>query len=227
MKRIVEIDFFRGIAILLMMIFHTVFNLSYFFGMDIEFTRGFWYYEGKLSALMFIFIAGISSNFSKRTTKRGLMIFALGMLLTFITFLLDRKMYIKFGILHFMGTGYLLSPLLKKLETGISLFMGLIIIITGDIFYKITVVSPYLYPLGLMGKDFASLDYYPLFPYMGVFILGIVFYRLVYLRGNRVLSINLKPNLLSETGRYSLIIYLVHQPVILGLLYISKYLDVF
>jgi peptidoglycan/LPS O-acetylase OafA/YrhL len=92
-KRIVEIDFFRGIAILLMMIFHTVFNLNYFLGINIEYAKGFWYYEGKLSAIMFMVLAGISSNFSKRTTKRGLKIFALGMLLTAITFLLDREMY--------------------------------------------------------------------------------------------------------------------------------------
>lgn len=173
MKRIVEIDFFRGIAILLMMIFHTVFNLNYFLGMNIEYAKGFWYYEGKLSAIMFMVLAGISSNFSKRTTKRGLKIFALGMLLTAITFLLDREMYIKFGILHFMGISYLLSPLLKKIDTGISFLLGITIIIIGDIFYELTVNSPQLYPLGLMSKDFASLDYYPLFPYLGVFISGI------------------------------------------------------
>lgn len=131
MKRIVEIDFFRGIAILLMMIFHTVFNLNYFLGMNIEYAKGFWYYEGKLSAIMFMVLAGISSNFSKRTTKRGLKIFALGMLLTAITFLLDREMYIKFGILHFMGISYLLSPLLKKIDTGISFLLGITTIIIG------------------------------------------------------------------------------------------------
>lgn len=227
MKRIVEIDFFRGIAILLMMIFHTVFNLNYFLGMNIEYAKGFWYYEGKLSAIMFMVLAGISSNFSKRTTKRGLKIFALGMLLTAITFLLDREMYIKFGILHFMGISYLLSPLLKKIDTGISFLLGITIIIIGDIFYELTVNSPQLYPLGLMSKDFASLDYYPLFPYLGVFIFGIIFYRMVYMRGKRILPMDLKPNLLSEMGRYSLVIYLFHQPVILGLLYLSKYLNLF
>jgi len=149
------------------------------------------------------------------------------MLLTAITFLLDRKMYIKFGILHFMGASYLLSPLLKKLETGISLFIGLIIIIIGDVFYNMTAASPYLFPLGLMSKDFASLDYYPLFPYLGVFILGIIFYRLIYRHGKTVLPVDLKPGLVSETGRYSLVIYLVHQPVILGLMYLSRYLGVF
>ncbi|MCG0276295.1 MAG: DUF1624 domain-containing protein, partial [Thermosediminibacteraceae bacterium] len=65
MIRIVELDLFRGIAIVLMVIFHAVFDLSYYFGMDIDYTRGFWYYEGKLSALMFMAIAGISSCFSR------------------------------------------------------------------------------------------------------------------------------------------------------------------
>ncbi|HHW02112.1 MAG TPA: DUF1624 domain-containing protein [Thermoanaerobacterales bacterium] len=224
MNRIVEIDFFRGIAILLMMIFHMVFDLSYFFGMNIEYASGFWYYEGKLSAIMFMVLAGIGSNLSKRTTKRGLKLFALGMLLTAITFLLDRKTYIKFGILHFMGISYLLSPLLKKIDTGISFLVGTAVIIIGDIFYELTVISPHLYPLGLMNKDFVSLDYYPLFPYLGAFIFGIIFYKLVYMRGRRILPVDLKPNPLSEMGRHSLTIYLVHQPIILGFLYLLRLL---
>jgi len=64
-KRIIEIDFFRGIAILLMMIFHTVFNLSYFFGLNLEYARGFWYYEGKLSA-------GLAPTSAKGPQKEGL-----------------------------------------------------------------------------------------------------------------------------------------------------------
>ncbi|KJS18854.1 MAG: hypothetical protein VR72_21100 [Clostridiaceae bacterium BRH_c20a] len=54
--------------------FHMVFDLNEFVGIDIDYLTGFWYWEGKASALTFIFLAGVRSGFGKNTVKRGIKI---------------------------------------------------------------------------------------------------------------------------------------------------------
>ncbi|TYP53333.1 heparan-alpha-glucosaminide N-acetyltransferase [Thermosediminibacter litoriperuensis] len=221
MKRIVELDYFRGIAIVLMVIFHAVFDLSYYFGIDIDYTRGFWYYEGKLSAIMFIAIAGVSSCFSHRPVLRGVRLFLLGMVLTAATYTLDKTNYIKFGILHFLGSAYTISGPLKRMKLAAVILLGTAAIATGIYFNALAVRNPYLFPFGLTTRSFASLDYYPLLPYFGVFLYGTALGRLFYARGFRLLG-GLTDNPLSRLGRHSLFIYLVHQPILLLLLYLAE-----
>lgn len=221
MIRIVELDLFRGIAIVLMVIFHAVFDLSYYFGMDIDYTRGFWYYEGKLSALMFMAIAGISSCFSRSPVVRGIRLFLLGTALTAITYILDKNNYIKFGILHFLGASYVLSLPFKKMKPSILIIFAAATIVIGTFFNTFTVQNPYLFPLGLTTPSFVSMDYYPLFPYFGIFLLGKAFGKMFYVKGFRIFK-DLNENFLSRLGKHSLFIYLVHQPILLLLLFIAK-----
>lgn len=119
-RRIWEIDFLRAIAIILMATFHTVFDLKEFVGLDINYLSGFWYWESKASALMFIFFAGISSGFSKNTVKRGIKVLAFAIGITFVTYIFFREQYIRFGILHLLGTGMILFPLLKKMNNNMN-----------------------------------------------------------------------------------------------------------
>jgi len=220
--RIWEIDFFRGIAIILMITFHTIFDLSYYYGMNINYSSGFWYYEGKLSALTFIFLSGICSNLSRNTIKRGIQIFLWGMLLTITTFLINKSLYIKFGILHFLGISILLSPLFKNMNEKLLLIIGTFIIIISNYIDKITVNFPYLFPLGLPDQNFASLDYYPIIPYFGVFLYGILFYKIFYSKGKKLIKKDLKNNPITYLGQHSLTIYLIHQPIIIFILSLLK-----
>lgn len=213
-NRIVELDFFRGIAVFLMVIFHGIFDLSYYFGLNIDYSRGFWYYEGKLSALTFICIAGISSYFSRNPRQRGVKLLLLGMAITAATYLLDSTNYIKFGILHFLGTSYFLSPHFKRVDSISLILLASAIIFTGTYFSSLTTQNPFLFPLGITTPYFSSLDYYPLIPYFGVFLMGVYIGRNFYAQGNRILG-GIRENFLSLLGRYSLIIYLTHQPVLL------------
>ncbi|MGB9840143.1 heparan-alpha-glucosaminide N-acetyltransferase [Thermovenabulum sp.] len=224
MERIDEIDFLRGLAVILMVIFHIIFDLNYYLGIPVSYSRGFWYYEGKLSALMFIFLAGISVNFSKNYLLRGLKIFSLGILITLVTYAIDPDMYVKFGILHFMGVSYLLSFFFKKRNVPLLLMLSIVSIIIGIVFDGIRVENNFLFPLGLISDDFTSLDYYPVFPYFGVFLLGTAFFKTFYAKGKRLTAKHEKKNFFHLLGKNSLLIYLLHQPVILGLLFIYKFL---
>ncbi|NLY43853.1 MAG: DUF1624 domain-containing protein [Clostridiaceae bacterium] len=219
-KRIWEIDFFRGIAIVLMIIFHLIVDLKDFYTYNIEYLSGFWYYEGKISAILFIIIAGISSTLGRNPVKRGITVFMCGMVITIITYLYNSSIYIRFGILHFLGTAMLLSPLFSKLNYILLSIISVCTLIVGNIFSKMTVESPYLFFIGLVNKNFSSMDYYPLLPWLSIFVLGIIIGKGVYRKGKRLLPFTLSKDPFSYLGKHSLVIYLLHQPVLLAMLYL-------
>ncbi|WP_312355453.1 heparan-alpha-glucosaminide N-acetyltransferase domain-containing protein, partial [Aminipila sp.] len=115
-RRIWEIDFLRAIAVILMVTFHVIFDLKEFAGIAINYQSGLWYWVGKISALMFLFLAGISSGFSKNSVKRGIKIFIFAVAITFVTYIFFREQYIRFGMLHLLGVGMILFPLFKRMN---------------------------------------------------------------------------------------------------------------
>lgn len=219
--RIVEIDCFRGIAIILMIIFHLVFDLAYFYNWSIDYLQGFWYYQGKSSAILFMFVSGISSTLSRRPIKRGLSVFGAGMLITVVTYLYNPAMYIQFGILHLLGLGMLLAPWIKKLSSPLLVLTGTTLLALGNWCVNLTSESLWLLPLGIKPADFASLDYYPLFPWLGVILYGMAAGKLLYAGKQPLLpAVGLSSKILSYLGRHSLLIYLIHQPILLTILFL-------
>ena len=76
-----------------------------------------------------------------------------------------------------------------------------------------------LYPLGLPGSGFKSMDYFPLLPWLFLFLTGYFFYDL---RSGE--PPELKLPVITAMGRHSLLIYLLHQPVIYGVLTVLHWL---
>ncbi|MBZ4662913.1 MAG: putative rane protein [Caloramator sp.] len=225
MKRITEIDLFRFTAILLMVIFHIVYDLNEFMGIDINYEVGFWYYIGKVSGLLFIIVAGISSNLGKSPIKKALKLYIFASIITIISFIFFKEEYIRFGILHFLATMTLLSVVLNKLNTYWLILIQLIAYFLYRITQSIKITNPFLIPFGFTYYGFVSVDYYPIFPYIIYYILGIFIFRLVYKRGNRILPFEVKSKCIEFISRRSLEIYLLHQPLILVILYSIKLLQ--
>jgi len=241
--RIIEIDFLRGIAIILMIIFHLIVDLRDFYGYNLEYLGGFWYLEGKLSAILFIIIAGISSTLGKNSTRHGLTIFAWAMLLTLITYLYNDNCYILFGILHFLGISLLTANLIGRLPIPWLLFISSAVLFIGIFLFQSFVNNPYLFPLGLLTRTFVSLDYYPLFPWYGLFLFGIILGKLFYINKKERLDLHQVPpsyaeitisqlpialrNGITYLGQHSLIVYLIHQPILLVLLYLIHQFIIF
>lgn len=221
-RRVWEIDFLRAVAIILMVIFHTIFDLNQFAGIKINYLSGFWFWEGKASALTFIFLAGISSGFSRNIAKRGFKVLAFAMVITLATFIFFREEYIRFGILHFLGVAMILSQLLKRIN-NVLLFIGTAVIALAatSINNAITDTS-LLLPFGVMYRGFATLDYYPLIPYLSVFILGILAYKLYYYKRQSIFKFRFENDYITALSKNSLAIYLMHQPIIIAVIYVSK-----
>lgn len=218
--RIGEIDALRGVAIILMVIFHIIVDLADFFDYPLQYLSGFWYYEGKMSAILFILLAGLSATLSHSAIYHGLSLLAWGMALTVASWLFAPLLYIRFGILHLLGTSLLTWPLIHKQKPGTLLLLAISSIALGPYVAKQAVSSSWLLPLGFMPPGFTSMDYYPFFPWYGIFLLGTVVGKTFYAKPVSLIPWLKLPKALTGMGRYSLAIYLIHQPIILAVLYL-------
>ena len=224
-SRIWEIDLFRGIAILLMVSFHLIFDLNTFWGYNFSYRDGFWYYTGKLSAILFMTIAGISSDLSIRCFRRGLVVFCWGILITLSTYLYNPQTYIRFGILHLLGSCMMLFPLAKNLNPIWLIVAGTAAGISGQWTAQLDIQTALLLPFGATPAGFASLDYYPLLPWSGFFLYGAAIEKMLYKKHRPLFSQPQWLRPLTCLGRYSLPIYLIHQPVLLSLLSLLHYIN--
>jgi uncharacterized membrane protein len=233
-SRLWEIDVTRGIAILMMIVYHTVFDLSFFAIYPVAATTGFWRVFAYATASLFLLVVGISlvvshdraaatlSGFSltKKFLVRGAGIFALGLLVTAATWLYLHEGFVIFGILHLIGISVILSPLFFPFRK-LNLLIGIACIAAG---YGIATLSGpvFLLPLGIIPPGFSSVDYTPLFPWFGVVLVGMGLGAWLYAGGVRQFSLSPLPEFVARPvaflGRHSIVIYLIHQPVIILLL---------
>ncbi len=218
--RIWEIDFLRGVAVLLMVTFHFVVDLRDFYGVPLDYRQGLWFLLGKMSACLFILLAGISIRFSRSPLRHGLKVLVWGMAISIVTYFYDPVIYIRFGILHLLGVSLLLSAFLSRFTNLTLMFFAVSSMLLGN-FWQGTagLRSPWFIPFGYPPISFATLDYYPLFPWLGVFVLGMVLGRKLYPKQISRLPENLPHTPLNRCGRNALAIYLLHQPILLLLLF--------
>ena len=226
-----EIDYFRGVAIVMMIIFHVAFDMAYFGIVNLGVHTAPWRALAVCTASLFLLLVGISLTLSsaraQKTLKRrdfllkylrrGAGIMGLGFLLTLLTLILVPKEPILFGILHLIGFSVILSTLFIR-YTWVNFFAGLGAIFVGWRIEGIPGPSCLLW-LGVHPPGFTSLDYTPVFPWIGAVLIGVWLGHLIYPGGQRRsgLSIPQLPckDVLCYAGRHSLVIYLLHQPVII------------
>ena len=223
-QRIWELDAFRGLCILGMVVVHFVYDLVELYGLvDWQYPALFSFVKN-WGGVLFLLISGICVTLGSRSARRGIIVFLCGMICTAVTvgmYLLDfsgRGIIIYFGVLHCLGVCMLLWPLFRKLPPWGLGSLGAVLGVLGMYFRTVTVEQTWLFPLGLMSRGFVSSDYFPLLPNLGFFLLGAVLGRTVYRKKQTLLpkvnTGNPVIRFLSLCGRQSLVIYLLHQPIL-------------
>ncbi|MDO8537931.1 MAG: heparan-alpha-glucosaminide N-acetyltransferase [archaeon] len=222
-----EIDFLRGIAVILMIVFHFMFDLNFFVNYSFSLYSGTIFWIGRIAATLFLLLPGIALTLSFHNKKlefkdfflRGIKVFGLGLLITLITFVLFPQGTIWFGILHLIGVSIILGYFFMQ-RKKLSLAFGILLILLGLFLSQFSFSFPWLLWLGFFPSNFYTFDYFPLLPWFGVFLLGIFLGNQFYANGKRSFKIkemndNFSIRLLSFFGRNSLLIYLIHQPILI------------
>ena len=225
--RIWELDALRGVCILCVIVVHFLFDLSFFGGLDL--TLPAWYvFIQEYGGAIFVVLSGVCVTLGSKSVRRGLIVFACGMLITAVTYGMYRlgmsgaDVVVKFGVLHLLGVCMLVYPAFKKLPPAALALLGLAIAITGYAIRGVVVPQHWLFPLGLTYEGFTSSDYFPLFPQLGYFLIGAAIGKTAYREKKTLLPGSFQKTGIARffcwCGRQSLFIYLLHQPIVYGLL---------
>jgi uncharacterized membrane protein len=224
-KRIIWIDVIRGISILAMVTFHFAFDLMYFgFTKPDLIYQPDWRLFERMIAFSFLFIAGLSLSITHRSWINWKSFFRrygvtaiCAVLISIVTYILFNNDMIRFGILHAISVSGLVGLLLLKLNS-LSLFFLAVLLFLLNLFIPQPLEGDYFWQWLIYTTETPnSLDYRPIIPWITPFILGMASYQL-FKKWNLLETSNIIPykelSILSWLGRNSLIIYLIHQPIL-------------
>ena len=244
--RAFELDLLRGVAIVMMMFMHFSYDVRYEFGCDVFsylYKGWFWTFVHPVIIVLFVGLSGICCTFSRNNLKRGLKLLAVAMAFTvvtsFITYKIGIECLILFNVLHMLAVSTLVYALLSFIESKtkitrdqmslVMLLLGVWITMTNNnlnYYYDHMTSNMIFYPFGIEIKGAPSVaDYMPLVPWLGVFLICAAAGRVLYKEKKTLFPGTAKAVRkitapLEFMGRHSLIIYLVHQPVMYGVLYV-------
>lgn len=238
------LDAVRGVCILGMIIYHTLFDIVAFFGGNMNETAMLVIDVIRdLGASCFICLSGICMHFGKKPFKRFLTIFTASLIVSGVTYLVMPELPIVYGILTFMAFAALIMIPLKKLLDRLPavIFAPLCLILflmsfefsdgySGWYFMKLFELPEVLYRnyftafLGFPQYGFISADYYPVFPWIFMFLFGFFLWKLLEKSEAVIKIMRIKIPFVGRVGEYSLYIYIIHQPIIMGLLMLFAYL---
>jgi uncharacterized membrane protein len=239
-----EIDALRGLAVIAMIAYHSFFCANYIGLSALSPYHGFLGISPLFIAATFLFVSGLSMRASrdsaiargeapgfKRQARRSLLIGAGALVITLVTFFAaGLESFVAFGILHCVAlAGIILYPFLGR--RWLNLCIGLPLIVAGFLFLhgrEFPRFAWWFFILGFRPEGYYPLDFVPLIPWLGFSFLGIFAASFLYKDGRRAFSwpfggTSPQARFLSFLGRSSLIIYVVHIPLILGILLAIKF----
>ncbi len=235
------LDSLRGLLLINMVAFHAIYDIVYILGIPIPWYTGLPGYFWQQSICWgFIFLSGFCFRLSRHPLRHGLVVLGAGLFVSLVTCIVMPSQAILYGVLWLLGLAGLVQCLVWAVwnKLGYPPFpavWGLILsllafFLTRNVPYgwlgfqgiQIAPLPPALYSgqwlalLGFPGPGFYSADYFPLVPWFFLYLAGYFLWRCIGSR-RRIMD-KLRPGIrpLAFLGRHSLLIYLLHQPVLMG-----------
>lgn len=237
--RIPLIDTLRGIALVAMASYHFTWDLEFFGYLEPgTATEGGWRIYARLIASSFLFLVGVSLVLAHRPAIRwkpfgrrlGLVV-AAAAVISIGTYVALPQEWIFFGILHAIAVSSLIAlaflplPPLATAATAIAILVAFIIDgwVMPGVLRSALFDSRLLAWIGLAETPPRSNDFVPLFPWLAAVLAGVSVAGLLRQHGGfaRLQAWQQRPNILTRAGQHSLVFYLVHQPVLIGLVYLA------
>lgn len=237
--RFLEIDFFRGLAVIGMLIYHFFFILNFFELTQFELQEGSWLALARFVQLIFLLSVGVSmalvvqkysalelpkSFIYKKLFRHAFVIFICALIVSGVTWIAAPTEFVRFGILHFIAVSIVLLSSMAFYPRFAFLFGILVILLTP--FAQFLSDNPFLYPFG--NTSFPALDYFPLFPWMNLVAFGIALGHYAFQRYERRFLYFLPESRVIHSvawlGRRSLAFYMLHIPFLFGIIWWTKYI---
>ena len=217
--RIDELDSLRATALVMMLVLNFVTDLNHFGIMNTE-TGDQWWWLARIAASLFVGISGVSYflahrleyDFTKTSGRTKRLIFW-AFVITIITYIFEPSAYVRFGVLHLLALASIVAfPVARKPEFALGIGLILLIIPLSS--------NSNLVWLGLRETGFIAVDYFPLNPWLGIFFIGLALASRIYPEGKPLTEIQW-PERWLWFGRNTLTIYVIHQPILIGLLILT------
>lgn len=230
--RFAVVDIARGVAIIAMVAYHLCWDLSYFrfISADVGYDPQ-WVFIARSILAVFLFLVGMGLVLGhgngirwRRFWRRWVFVVAGALIITVATYFVFPQSFVYFGVLHaialfsLLGLAFVLTPLWLPVVVAA-------VVVALPFFHSDALFNQKAWSwLGFWQVPPPTNDLVPLFPWFGAVLLGIVAARLVLASGLAVRLAAIAPSgrlarLLAFLGRWSLLIYLLHQPILLGLVY--------
>lgn len=226
-----------------MILFHIFYDLINIFDYNFTWINPEYFYLWQQSiAWTFILVSGYSYNLTKKYFKQAIILVVSSSLITIATKFFSPDNTIWFGIIHFLATSFIILWLTEKFWDKINPLIGIVLffilfIATKNIYngfislgsFSYTIPesfynSRYMFWLGFPNDIFSSGDYYPILPWIFLYMTGFYIGRWFKKRKKQLPHFPKNNNFLTFIGQHSLIIYLLHQPIIIGLITFIKYI---
>jgi len=230
MSRIVGVDALRGASIVAMIAYHFCFDLRWFGYAHWDFEHDARWTAARSAILgSFLLLAGVSLVLSAQRpdarrafVRQVARIAAAALLVSAASYAAFPQTFIRFGVMHAIAVSLLLArPLVA--HPRIALVLGLAVVAAGNMFQHAAFDAPLLHWIGFMTHRPATEDYVPLFPWTGLVLIGIALGDALLRRGFAPLApLRRAPRMLAALGRHSLAVYLLHQPLLIGLLWLTR-----
>ena len=230
-RRLVLIDLARTIALIGMAVFHFTFDLEMFGHLPPGTSvTGGWAVFARLVAGSFLFLAGVSLVLAHgegirwpAVWRRLGKLVAAAVLVSGATYAAFPQAFVYFGILHSIALCSLLGLAVIRLPGWALLALALAVVLVDRSVALEALNTRALAWTGLAAAHPLSVDFVPVFPWLGALLAGMGAARLAAGAGlwARAARLSAGPWLrrLAWPGRHSLVIYLVHQPVLIGLVW--------
>lgn len=231
------LDTVRGVCLISMAAYHGMYDLVDIFRLPAPWYNDWPGYLWQQSICWtFIFLSGMCWRLSHRHLKRGLLLVGCAWVITAATWLIMPSQLILYGVLNLLGLSALLmiplDKLFRKLPAWTGFFGALALFFLtrnvprGSLGFESLALCPLpqvLYStdvtavLGFHSPEFYSTDYFPLVPWFFLYCAGYFLWGILTQsrQAKEFLSLGARP--LSFLGRHSLVIYLVHQPALMGI----------
>jgi uncharacterized membrane protein len=236
--RIGAVDALRGAAICMMIVYHAAFDLNWFHVISTDFNHHpFWLCLRDLIVGSFLLLVGVSLVLAyragisrRRFWRRIVLIGACALLVTASSYAAFPNTFITFGILHCIAVSSILAWPLVRFPRA-ALIAGIVVIAVGAAIGVTLFDAPWLTGVALLDLPWlnwvglvthrpATEDYVPMLPWFGVVLVGIGLGAWLVERRLRALQriSGTSPGWLTWLGRHSLLVYMVHQPIMIGIL---------